>query len=90
MWWQKQDESYKFYPSRFIGYTKNNMEAHLDNNQKHGGETNWVISGILGSKPMHDLELEKIYKEYCESLGFIANEKGSFGVERKYWDILTE
>lgn len=76
---------YKFYPSRFIGYADNNMNTHLNNEYKDGKETNPAISDILGCKPVFDLELEKEYKRYCEQLGFIANEKGSFGVERKYW-----
>lgn len=29
-------------------------------------------------------ELEKAYKSYCEGLGVVPNNKGTFGVERKY------
>ena len=72
----KENGTYKFYPSRFVGYFNNNMDAHQNNNNKDGRETNPAISTVLGS-----------YREYCESLGFIANEKGSFGVERKYWEL---
>lgn len=78
---------YKFYPSRFIGYVGNNMDAHLNNEYKDGRETNSAISDILGCNPTFNLKLEKEYKKYCEQLGFIANKKGSFGVERKYWLI---
>lgn len=81
----RKDNAYKFYPSRFVGYADNNMNAHLNNEFKDGKETNPAISNILGSKPTFDLELEKAYKKYCEELGFIANQKGSFGVERKFW-----
>lgn len=86
----RTNDSYKFYPSRFVGYTRNSMDAHLKNENKDGGETNPAISNILGGKPLPCAELDKYYKEYCEFLGFIANNKGSFGVERKYWDVITE
>ena len=78
---------FSFFPSRFIGYAKNNMNKHLNNQEKDGKETNPVISRILGGKPTLNPELEKQYREYCESLGFVANDKGSFGVERKYWAL---
>lgn len=81
----RKNNSYKFYPSRFVGYVDNNMDAHLNNDLKDGKETNPAISNILGSKPTFDLQLEKAYKKYCEELGFFPNQKGSFGVERKFW-----
>jgi len=76
---------YKFYPSRFLGYVDNNMDAHVNNDDKDGRKTNPKISVILGTKPVFNLELEEAYVRYCEQLGFKANKKGSFGVERKYW-----
>ncbi len=42
---------------------------------------------ILGSKPASNPVLDNLYREYCELLGFVANEKGTFGVERKYWEV---
>ncbi len=83
----KGTSGYQFYPSRFIGYSKNTMKAHENNDGKDGKETNPAISKLLGSKPEPDSELEKAYRTYCEQLGFIAYEKGTFGVERKYWRI---
>jgi len=62
------------------------MDSHLYNKYKDGRETNPAISKILGVNPIHNYSLEYFYRKYCESLGFIANDKGSFGVERKYWD----
>lgn len=82
----REKDSYKFYPSRFIGYVNNNMHSHLNNEYKDGKETNPAISMILGSKPTSNPVLDNLYREYCESLGFVANEKGAFGVERKYWE----
>ncbi len=83
----KEKETYKFYPSRFIGYADNSMDTHLNNTNKDGKETNPAISEILGRKPTVNSILDNLYCEYCELLGFIANEKGSFGVERKYWEV---
>lgn len=83
----ENESGFSFFPSRFIGYAKNNMNKHLNNQEKDGKETNPVISRILGGKPTLNPELEKQYREYCESLGFVANDKGSFGVERKYWAL---
>lgn len=81
----KKSDGYKFYPSRFLGYINNTMSAHQDNDQKDGRETNPAISKILKIKPVCDKFLEQEYRKYCEQLGFTANEKGAFGVERKYW-----
>lgn len=83
----KSKDGYKFYPSRFMGYAGNTMDKHLNNTQKDGKETNPVISHILNKKLINNKGLEKAYKEYCEKLGFTANEKGSFGVERKYCEM---
>lgn len=78
----------KFYPSRFMGYKNNTYDEHISNEYKDGKETNPTISKILASKPQGNKELETQYRNYCETLGFIANEKGAFGVYRKYW-VLT-
>lgn len=80
-------DGYHFYPSRFIGYAENTMESHLNNRTKDGRLTNPIISSLLHHKAEPNPALEKAYRDYCEKLGFIANEKGSFGVERKYWTI---
>lgn len=84
----EHNNSYRFYPSRFMGYANNSMDAHLNNDMKDGRETNPAISKILESTPLSiDMEMEKAYRKYCEKLGFTANEKGAFGVERKYWRL---
>ena len=77
----------KYYPSRFIGYASNSMDKHQNNESKDGKVTNPAISKILGSKPEPNHEYEKDYREYCESLGIVPQEKGAFGVERKYWKL---
>lgn len=71
-----------FYPSRFIGYAGNTIDKHERNYEKDGKETNPVISRILDSRPVSDEELEDIYKDYCEILGFKASKR-----RRKYWTM---
>jgi hypothetical protein len=78
---------YRFYPSRFIGYADNSMDAHLNNMEKDGKETNPAISKILGAKPSINSILNKEYARYCETLGFEPRDKGAFGSERKFWVI---
>lgn len=82
----KRNGAYRFYPSRFVGYADNCMDTHLGEH-KDGRDTNRAISAVLGSNPRPNPTLDNLYREYCESLGFIANERGTFGVERKYWEI---
>lgn len=78
---------YRFYPSRFIGYADNSMDAHLNNVEKDGKETNPAISRILGAKPSVNSILNKEYARYCETLDFEPRDKGAFGSERKFWLI---
>jgi len=82
---KKAGSGYKFYPSRFIGYINNSMEKHESNDNKDGRETNPAITDVIGSKPVADTKLDWEYRVYCKNLGFDANAKGSFGVERKFW-----
>jgi len=83
----KDSDTYRFYPSRFIGYTDNSMDAHLNNDTKDGKETNPAISKILNGKPLSDPALNQEYAKYCEALGFVPRDKGTFGTERKFWVI---
>ena len=82
-----KDNTIKFYPSRFIGYRNNTMNAHLSNDSKDGKETNPKISSLVGMNPIEDSLLEQEYIKYCDKLGFVARDKGSFGVQRKYWSV---
>lgn len=50
---------YRFYPSRFIGYADNSTDAHLNNVEKDGKETNPAISKIWGAKPSINSILNK-------------------------------
>ena len=76
-----------FAPSRFTGYIDNDFGKHAANKTKDGRETNPAISAVLRSEPEPDPELESAYRDYCRDLGFDPNPAGSFGVERKYWDL---
>jgi len=84
---RKSGGSYRFYPSRFIGYTGNTMDKHLNNDTKDGKVTNPVISAILGKKPLPDPGLERAYRAWCERLGVKTADKGAFGKTRKYWKL---
>ncbi|MDI9519785.1 MAG: hypothetical protein QM308_01305 [Bacillota bacterium] len=82
----KDSNSYKFYPSKFSGYSGNSMYNHEKNLcYRNGRETNKAIERIMGSKPSNNPALEREYIKYCESLGFETREKGTFGVGRKFW-----
>ncbi|WP_217543538.1 HNH endonuclease [Vibrio metschnikovii] len=74
-----------FAPSRFVGYIDNSLEKHKKNSNKDGRVTNKAIDQVLDTVASSNSSLESAYVSYCSSLGFIANEKGSFGAARKYW-----
>jgi hypothetical protein len=79
----KENELYKFYPSRFIGYVNNDMESHKNNEEKDGRVTNKAISRVLNIGPLPNTTLEELYQVYCHSLGFKAQNREN----RKYWVI---
>ena len=79
------EENYKFYPSRFVGYLENDMEKHENNFEKDGRITNPAITQILNQKLIQDESLNTKYENYCEKLGFTARSKGSYGITRKFW-----
>ena len=84
-----EDEGeYRFYPSRFIGYYNNSMVQHENNGDKDGRVTNPAIAAAIDQgNPTPNSELDLLYKNYCNSLGFHASDKGTFGVERKFWVV---
>ena len=81
----KNNDEYRFYPSRFIGYTANTKELHSNNIEKDGRVTNKAISSILNKKPVLFEELDKEYCQFCKRQGITPNLKGAFGVKRKFW-----
>lgn len=82
----KNDSGCRFYPSRFVGYIGNTMDKHLNNDSKDGKKTNPAITKILQQKILPNLTLNHEYGLFCEQLGFFARDKGTFGVERKFWE----
>ena len=83
----KVESGYRFYPSRFTGYTGNCMDRHLNNQEKDGRITTPALSKVLGQPLTVSPRLEQEYKRYCELLGFTANDKGTYGVQRKFWEL---
>ena len=84
----EKDGQYSFYPSRFIGYVNNTMIQHENNGAKDGRETNPAIADAINQgNPTPNPNLDLLYKDYCARLGFRASDKGTFGVERKFWVI---
>ncbi len=77
----------RFAPSRFIGYKNNTINIHKHSLTINGRETNVAINSILGFAPKKNNKLEKLYCDFCFQLGITSNEKGAFGVIRKFWSI---
>lgn len=80
---QSGKDSYKFYPSRFIGYKNNTMNSHEDNPDKDGRKTNIYIREALGKKEAFDALLENKYLDYCSRLGITPAKREK--LTRKYW-----
>ena len=73
-----------FSPSRFLGYKKNNMNAHLMNSEKDGRDTNPVIDKILGNSFSNET-IELKFLDYINYLGIEAPNN-----KRKYWRLKDE
>lgn len=86
----KIDTEIRFAPSRFIGYIDNKLDIHFSDKNIDGRDTNKAIIEILGNKPIPNTELEIKYIDYCNKLGIRSSEKGTYGVQRKFWVIDIE
>ncbi len=73
-----------FAPSKFVGYAQDTILSYTPNKMA-GNDTNEAISAILKSKPKPNKKLNEEYEKFCYSLGFTPPERGTFGVERKFW-----
>jgi len=80
----------RFAPSRYLGYINNSILKHKKNDLKHGTFTNKTISSILNSRLTKDTKFEKLYKDYCLSIGIQPNETGTYGKQRQYWLLNVE
>lgn len=81
------DERAFFSPSRFIGYVGNSLGIHEANEQRDGRDTNPAIASVLKQDWTTSKTLDAEYRNFCQNLGFIARERGTFGIERKFIDI---
>ena len=81
------DNRIVFAPSRFIGYKNNSLRLHYNSKTKHGSNTNNRIKKILNQIAKSNKEVDIEYFEFCGSYGILPNKEGSFGTERKYWDL---
>jgi len=77
----KVNNEYRYAPSRFIGYIKNNLKEHTESKTKDGRDTNPSISKALASKLSSNEDLEKKYIQYCIDLGIQPSNYS----KRKYW-----
>ena len=73
---------WRFYPSRFIGYSNNSMKAHESNKDKNGLKTNPVLNSILKHKNNPNDELETAYIDYCHEIGIELSR-----INRSYWKL---
>lgn len=75
-----------FAPSKFIGYTNNDIPSHLKlRGRRDGRDTNKAIEKILGRVPEPDVSAEALYLDFCRGLNFEPGMTGTFGVARKFW-----
>lgn len=81
----KSRVGYRFYPSKFIGYTDNSIKKYLDNYKEWDGRyTNRELNKILKDKPTKQPEFELEYINYCKRLGITK----IYNSQRKYWNTL--
>jgi hypothetical protein len=83
----KKNGEYFFAPSRFIGYKNNSMNAHINNKSKDGKITTPKINEILGFQCNYNPPMDTEYRKFCDILGFLARDTGTYGKKRKFWVI---
>ncbi|WP_017732748.1 HNH endonuclease [Nafulsella turpanensis] len=77
----KIEDSWRFAPSRYIGYFQNNLEKHEANYYIiNGGVTNKAIDKIAKNKLSENPYLESEYISYCKELGITPSNQ-----KRKFW-----
>ena len=73
-----------FAPLRFLGYKKNSMPAHIDNENNASRDPGPAISSLLG-KPFTHLAIETEFLDYAN------NFKGAtLKSKRKYWRVRND
>ncbi len=76
----------RFAPSRFLGYKDNNIQDHNHSSTKDGRLTNIAIHNVLGKLIVSDDALDRLYSQYCRSLGVQPTNY----TKRKYWYLEIE
>ncbi len=71
-----------FAPSRFLGYAKNTMAAHLSKEDTDGKETNAVIDKALNITSFSNDTTEGKFLQYLEKVGLSADNN-----KRRYWRL---
>ena len=91
-------DGYRFFPSRFMGYLNNSMEAHEKMGEirietgeitRDGRDTNPVISDILGELIENNDSKWEFYEtkfmNFCKKLNIEPYDN-----ERKYWEQIKQ
>nr|WP_145401726.1 HNH endonuclease [Paenibacillus xylanexedens] len=77
----KENGQFIFAPSRFVGYIENDIEKHLKNSGKHGGDTNIAIRRILGREEINE-SVEGLFLTFCKENEITPDNKS-----RRYWVV---
>lgn len=84
----KINNEYRFSPSRFVGYSKNNITTHnlgKKNKKVDGKETNPAIDAALGHKSTSNSKLESEYLSFTSNLGISPDNR-----KRKFWEFCID
>ncbi len=73
-----------FAPGRFLGFKKNSMSAHLENEKRESRDTSHTIQSLMGKPFSHDA-IEKEFSAYASA--FKGNTLKS---KRKYWRVRND
>ena len=89
---RNEDGSLRFYPSKFVGYLRNNREVHQDQiRTRDGRHTNRRITRILNGDRPRPLIYETEYREFClNELHISPPSHGALGYPHKYWEQIIE
>lgn len=84
----QRDGQYHFAPSKFAGYSKNNLDHETKLQERDGGLTNVRIESLTG-KPIQEQstkysEIDGAYLKYCAEHGI---EPSQHQMKRRYWLI---
>jgi len=73
-----------FAPGRFLGFKKNSMSAHIENENRESRDTSHTLQTLMG-KPFTHAAIEKEFNDYASK--FKGNTLKS---KRKYWRVRND